>query len=253
MLASQRRLFAIAGVLIVILVLAGPTLGHQLPRFPQTLRSVLPVLASHPYLVATGDSIAEGHGQPNGYHSFYHQGPSGNIEHEIWFQLSQRVPGLTYENHAMGGQTCEWVAKTGVMSALAAQPRVIVVHCGVNDVLRGRTWPQVEGDLDAIRSSLRGQVLLVDEILPWTAGNDEQAETIRLWNSNLVDWASRSGTVLVPTHDRMAQLRPTTGQLDDLRVEYDDGSGVHLSIAGVKQMAEIERDSLAAHALLPVP
>jgi len=68
--------------------------------------------------------------------------------------------------------------------------------------------------------------------------NDVQAATIRTWNANLAAWCLSNNATLIPTHDAMGKIRVSTGQLDDLKTEYD-ADGTHITQLGVLKMAEI--------------
>jgi lysophospholipase L1-like esterase len=195
-----------------------------------------------PYLTVTGDSIAEGH---TTYHSVYHTGPSGTIAHEIMHEMRLLIGDGTifqYQNRALGGTTYAWSASTGVPAAIATKAKVIIIHAGVNDVSTGRAWAESVGDLDTIKGLVKNATpvpkLYVDEVLPWTAGNDTLAEVVRSFNNNLATWCSINGVTLIRSHDAMGKIRASTGYLDDLATAYDDDE-VHLTQAGVDKMATI--------------
>jgi lysophospholipase L1-like esterase len=196
----------------------------------------LEFLTGPPYLAVTGDSIAEGH--PT-YHGVQDSGPDGTVAHEIWNQLRSRVPRIQYQNHAKGSQTFAWALSTGVPACVAVSPHTIVVACGVNDISTGRTWNDVEADLDAIKALVVPPMrLALQEILPWTAGDDTQAATLRTYNTNLLTWCTANCVQLIRCHDAMGQNRVSTGQLDDLATA-NDLDGVHLTDAGVDALAAI--------------
>jgi lysophospholipase L1-like esterase len=205
---------------------------------------LLQYLANPPYLVATGDSIAEGHNVTVGFHSFYHEGIAGPQAHEIWNQLRGIIGDgslLQYQNHAMSGQTFAWVASTGIVSAVATKAKAVVIHCGSNDVLTGRAWAAVEADLNTIKAALLPtQKLYLDEILPRTASNDALAAAARTFNANLATWCAANGARLIVCHDEMGQVRVSTGEKDDLLTAYDE-DGTHLTQAGVDMMAALVR------------
>ncbi|MCD0460050.1 SGNH/GDSL hydrolase family protein [Roseiconus lacunae] len=195
-----------------------------------------------PRLAVTGDSIAEGHNGSTDYHGFLHAGnaPGGNESSEIAYAV-KRILGdeFSYENHALGSQTFQWVRSTGVPSSLSSGARSIWIHCGVNDVAQGRTWAAVEDDLNAIRQLIPVSTqCYLSEVLPWTAGSDAQAATIRDWNSNLSTWCDANGVTLIRCHDAMGQVRGTTGEIDDLATSYNQ-DGVHLTESGVLALAAI--------------
>ena len=193
------------------------------------------------FLAVTGDSIAAGGNTATPYlPAIYGGGPNANINAEIMFRMTQ-LPGgdVPYENHAKGTETFAWVASTGAVSAAATNAPAILVHCGVNDISAGRTWAAVEADLDTIKGLIGvNQTLFIDEILPWTNGNDSHAATVRTFNSNLAIWCAANSAVLISLHDTMGQIRVSTGELDDLKTEYDQ-DGIHLSQQGVDAVAQI--------------
>lgn len=207
------------------------------------------MLAHPPYVAITGDSIPEGHNVGAGvlWHSFYHNGPAGTITSEIGNQLRGIISAgtlLQYQNHSLGSTTYAWVLSTGIVSAIATKAKNILVHTGVNDVATSRTWAAVEADLNSILALVNAASpvpsLLIDEILPWTAGSDANAAVIRTWNGNLATWCAANGATLIRCHDEMGQIRPATGQIDDLLTAYNYDN-VHLSQAGVNAMAAIWR------------
>ena len=203
-----------------------------------------------PFLAVTGDSIAEGHNE--GYYDGFYGGPSGDIDAEIMHRLVASAAvdcstDLSYINRADGSRTWAWVLSTGAPAAISSGAPAILVHCGVNDIGNGRTWAAVESDMNAVKALLQpGQTLFIDEVLPWTAGNDTYAAIIRTFNQNYSAWCAANGAMLVKCHDRMGQLRATTGQLDDLRPEYNYDN-LHLSKIGVNAMAEIWKWYLYRH------
>ena len=206
------------------------------------------LLCHPPYLCVTGDSIPEGHNTASRFHGFYDataHGITGTITSEIMNQLRGLISGgtvLQYQNHAFGGQTYAWVLSTGIVSSIATKAKNILIHAGINDIAEPREWALVESDLDAILVLINAASpvpnLLIDEILPWTSGNDTQAGTVRTFNANLATWCTANGATLVKCHDEMGKIRVSTGQLDDLATDYNQ-DGTHLTQAGVDKMAQI--------------
>lgn len=155
------------------------------------------------------------------------------------FNLAAILGGAA-QNLSRGSQTWAWAASTGVPNALSHNPTAIVCGLGVNDLSQGRTWAQVENDLDTVLSacSLAAVRLEISEILPWSAGSDAQAATLRQWNINLGVWCAANGILLRSTHDVMGQTRPSTGYLDDLKSAYAKGDGTHLTEAGIAALSD---------------
>ena len=211
-------------------------------------------IADTPFLAVTGDSIPGGYNEGD-WRSMYDGGPSGDIDAEPMHRMSVSIgwPWGNYQNHANGGETWAWVASTGAVSAIATGALAILVHCGVNDINNGRTWAQVEANMNTVAGLLSaGQKLLVGEILPWTNGSDAQAAIVRAWNINYATWCAANGAALIRCHDAMGKIRSTTGELDDLKDEYDD-DGVHLLKVGVNALAEIWKAALFAEYRTIIP
>lgn len=95
-----------------------------------------------------------------------------------------------------------------------------------------------------------GTSLFVNEILPYTSGNDTQAATIRTLNANYATWCAENGATLIQCHDAMGQVRASTGELDDLATAYNH-DGAHLTTAGVDKLAEIVAQALLAASWMP--
>ena len=199
-----------------------------------------------PFLVVTGDSVPEGHNGATSWHGPLHAVnpgtgslPGGTVTSEIANQIRGLIGDgklLEYQNLSLGSQTFAWVAATGIIAAHAALPNKIFILCGVNDVSTARIWADVETDLNTIKTTLTTDKLYISEILPWTAGSDAQAATIRTWNAALAAWCAANSATLIVCHDAMGQIRVSTGEIDDLLAAYDQ-DGVHLSTAGVAALA----------------
>lgn len=191
-----------------------------------------------PLVAYAGDSIAEGH---DGYHSVQHEGPAGDercdIARRVFWASTNVVTGTNYGH---GSQTFDAILRDDVADALSTHPKYLLVHCGVNDIANGRTWPAVLADLETLRTTCvaSNAILILDDILPWNAGNDEQAATVREWNFQMSVWASTSGVHRIASHDWMGAYRASTGQMDNLRPEIAAG-GVHMNAAGYALWADV--------------
>jgi lysophospholipase L1-like esterase len=206
-----------------------------------------------PFLAVTGDSIPEGHNGTASWHGGLHTNPagvailpSGEPTSEMADQLRGSIGDgmiLQYQNLSLGSQTFAWVASNGIVECLVVKPHTVLIHCGVNDVAGGRTWEQVEADLNTILTAVNAANpkprVLIDEIFPWTAGSDANAAILRTFNANLATFASANGWTLVRCHDAMAQTRVSTGELDDYKTGYGAADNVHLSATGVLAWRDI--------------
>jgi hypothetical protein len=208
--------------------------------------------SNSPYLAVTGDSIIEGHnvGVSSLYHSIYHGGPSGTITSEVMHELSLLIGSgtiLQYQNLSYGGQTFDWIASTGVPACILTKAKVVLIHGGINDISTARPWEDSLANLNTIvglvNSASPKPRLLIDEILPWNAGNDSLAGVVRTFNKNLANFCGDNGIRLIRSHDLMGQLRTSTGHLDDMlnAYNYDD---VHLSQLGVDALGSIHKNYL---------
>jgi len=217
----------------------------------------LTLFSNRPYSVHIGDSI-NGGGNSNTYPS---DGSNWNTDQEsvdvlrtpggaaaadknlsVPYRISTRMPdGYQYQNFAMSGTTFEFIVKSNAIlsRALLADSKIFHIHCGVNDVFYSRSWAQIEADLDTIRAAVpAGVEVYLDEILAFY-GTDPQAAAIRTYNANYAAYCTSHDWTLVPCHDAMATVRPSTGLLDDLNPIYSNGDSVHLNAAGVDKLASL--------------
>jgi hypothetical protein len=211
--------------------------------FPTVINFLLnhQVLSWSPLWGTTGDSIIGGSNTgATAFVPYQQGGPSGGVAAQIQYQLRSSVgDSLEFINNARAAQDFTFCKNTGVPACITSKAAWIHIHCGVNDIAAGRLWSAIESDLDAIKALLvNGERLIIDEILPWTAGTDGNAATIRTFNANLATWCTANGATLIVCHDTMGQLRVSTGFLDDLKTAYNQ-DGTHLTAAGVTEMAVI--------------
>ena len=202
----------------------------------------------------TGDSIECGHG--TNYLSFMDgTGPVGDITGELGYQMRQSIGGtFTYQDYSKGSQTWSWVRTAGVPAmqtgAGAHQSAELMnseywFHCGVNDVAAARLWASVLADLNEIYGLCGSAPMFIDEILPWTNGDDTQAATIRTFNANLNAWKVGKSTVtIIATWAAMGQLRVSTGFNDDLLHSVD---GVHEDAVGAAVIAALRATARATY------
>lgn len=207
--------------------------------------------STSPYLVVVGDSIAEGHNGAANWHGSLHDIaltvlPGGEPSSEIANQLRGLIGNgsvLMYQNLGLGSQGFAYLASTSIPAAHALKPNTIIVHCGVNDIFSGRTWANVETDLNTIKDAITTERLLIDEILPCTNATDLQAASIRTFNTNLAVWCAANDARLVHCWSAFGQARISTDTNDDLLAAYSQ-DGTHLSAAGVNALAAIWKQYL---------
>lgn len=203
--------------------------------------------AKIPYLAVTGDSIVEGHNEGN-WHSYLHSGNTiGGQESAEPGGVIRSLMGDDFrqQNHALGSTDFAWCLATGVPAAVASGAKAIWIHSGVNDQDNGRSYVDVEADLDAIRLLVPDATrLIITEILPWNGASDSSSTEIRTWNASIKAWCSANNVEWVSTYSEFGELRSSTGEYDNLKSAYDSGDGIHLSTAGVQKLAELVIETL---------
>lgn len=210
-------------------------------------------LGDQPFVVGTGDSIMCGHNLGAGgqiWQTHYESGPAGDLTGSPLEPLYLANPSrYTYQNFGMGSQTFAWVAGTALPDIISAglTPHALLIHAGVNDVGGGRTWAQIEANLDTIRALVTWDCeVFVDETLPRTAANDTQSAAIRANNASLATYCGlHAHWHVVACHDALGQTRPSTGQLDDLKTAYNM-DGTHLLYVGTQALAAQQKAAMDA-------
>jgi hypothetical protein len=208
----------------------------------------LEVFGDPPVAVVTGDSIEAGHGSH--YESYLDEtGPAGDEGAELAHCMRASIgKEFTYQDYASGSKTWQWVNiwampailfGTGVHASAGVGMQEIWCHCGVNDIQQNRSWEAVLADLNEIYRQLPpGCALFIDEILPDSNFDDAKAAQIRAFNRNYIEWARVKPDVrIVLCHDIVGEVRRSTGQIDNLKLEYSNGDGVHLNKAGAQVVA----------------
>lgn len=184
-----------------------------------------------PFVAFVGDSITAGYPW---YRPASDGGPSGDTNANLSAQLLVLSGGLVQSTN-FGVQGKRWVPSGSfglaynVTNAAKTRPKFIFARCGVNDLIAGNAWSDVLAQMNLVRSICvaSNALLVIQDILPKTSGDDAFALSIRSWNSNFTAWASTSGVRRITDHDSFAENRASTGYSDDLSasVDYD---GLHL-------------------------
>ena len=211
------------------------------------------VFGSEPTVAVTGDSIIAGSNGAEKFFTYFDSGSTipdyvpGELDaaiNQIIFQVNIKDSSITYQNLAQGGQTFDWVDTVAMNEVISVKPKILIIHAGTNDIDNGVIWSSVEASLDSISGKLpSGTQLFIDEILPRNDWNDTKAATSRTYNTNLQIWCNANDATLIVCHDALGKIRSSTGELDDLKDEFnlDD---VHLTLDGVKLMAHLIHKSL---------
>ena len=130
--------------------------------------------------------------------------------------------------------------------AKLAYPKVVFIHCGINDLLfetgSPYNWATISANLDTIRAAFpAGTEFYLDEVLPSTGKTDAQDLLIRNLNANYDTYCASNDWTLVKCHDIFGVIKASTGELDTLNPIYNCGDNLHLNLAGAEKLAEVIR------------
>lgn len=175
-------------------------------------------------------------------------GNPGNIDNSVMHRIAVRMSSnCIMQNFAFSGSTFASIISDNVTQygstlnrLYATDPKIIVIHCGVNDMLSGRNWANIAVNLDAISVKLDGRTVLLCDIMPYSGSNDTQSGLIRSFNESLSAYCdSHPRWHFVATHDSMGVVRASTGFFDDMVPAYVSSDNLHLNSAGVDKLAEL--------------
>lgn len=188
----------------------------------------------HPQLtiVALGDSTTAG---TPGFQSPLEAPPdgSGNVESQFAYWLEQRHPEWRILNRGVNGQRSDEIRSRFDRDVLAANPSLVVIIAGVNDVYQGRAPEWVQGQLEAMYAAAHahGIPVVAGTIIPYNTATAEQNAGMRAVNDWILRYVhSNPGVSFCDT--RAAVARPTDP--DRLVSSPDD---LHPSPDGYRLMA----------------
>src|SRR5437773_3551128 len=132
-------------------------------------------MAATATIVALGDSTTAGspaftspiEAPPDG---------SGNIESQYAYWLTKRHPDWRVLNRGVDGERSDEIRARFARDVVQAEPDVVVILAGVNDVYQGRSAESVEGELEAMYDLARGAKISVvaGSIIPYNTATPEQ-------------------------------------------------------------------------------
>jgi len=201
-------------------------------------------------IVALGDSTTAG---TPAFRSPIEAPPdgSGNIESQYAFWLASRHPEWNVLNRGVNGERSDEVRARFARDVAAANPDVVVILAGVNDVYQGRPAESVERELEAMYelASTAKIPVVAASIIPYNTATPDQNARMRAVNAWIRDYADRHIAGVTFCDTRAAVAAPDDP--DRLVSSPDD---LHPSPDGYKLMADaLEpaiRTALAkAHAL----
>ena len=176
---------------------------------------------------------------------------SGNVESQYAYWLTRGHPDWRVLNRGVDGERSDQIRARFTRDVAHAEPDVVVILAGVNDVYQGRSADSVERELEAMYDLARAAKIAVvaGSIIPYNTATPEQNARMGAVNGWIRDYAARhDGSVtFCDTRAAVAEL----GQPDRLVSSPDD---LHPSPNGYRLMADaLEpaiRTALAkAHAL----
>src|SRR6266576_6987600 len=94
---------------------------------------------------------------------------SGNVESQYAYWLSRGHPEWRVLNRGVDGERSDQIRARFVRDVVNAQPGVVVILAGVNDVYQGRSAESVEGELEAMYDLARAAKISVvaGSIIPY--------------------------------------------------------------------------------------
>src|SRR3954462_8867365 len=166
-------------------------------------------------IVALGDSTTAGtpafksplEAPPNG---------SGNVESEYAYWLMQTHPDWQVLNRGVNGEGRDQIRARFARDAAAAQPAVVVILAGVNDIYQGRRVESGERELEAMYAAARAAKIAVvaASIIPFNSASAEQNARMHAVNDWIGTYAGSHGGSVVFCDTRGAVAAP--GQPDRL-------------------------------------
>ena len=176
---------------------------------------------------------------------------SGNVESQYAYWLTKRHPDWRVLNRGVDGERSDEIRARFARDVVQAEPDVVVILAGVNDVYQGRSAESVVGELEAMYDLARAAKISVvaGSIIPYNTATPEQNARMHAVNGWIRDYADRHDGSVTFCDTRAAVADP--GQPDRLVSSPDD---LHPSPNGYRLMADaLEpaiRTALAkAHAL----
>jgi lysophospholipase L1-like esterase len=206
-------------------LLAGCNRGDQ-----RTVDMQNPMTTGPIVYVALGDSTGAGVGARDG----------GYVA-RLFKRILERRPESKLTNVCVSGATTDDVLRSQLERAVAANPDLVTLGIGINDIGHGVTLDQFSRNYEQILSTLREQTrarIVVTNIpdissaprIPGPTRNEYQQLIIQ-FNRRLEEIAARHGATIFDVYTITTQELPS-------HPEYFSGDGFHPSDAGYELWAE---------------
>jgi lysophospholipase L1-like esterase len=160
---------------------------------------------------------------------------SGNVESQYAYWLTREHPDWRVLNRGVDGERSDEIRARFARDVVDAEPDVVVILAGVNDIYQGRSAASVQRELEAMYDRARAAKISVvaGSIIPYNTATPEQNARMRAVNGWIRDYAARHDGSATFCDTRAAVAAP--GQPDRLVSSPDD---LHPSPDGYKLMAE---------------
>jgi lysophospholipase L1-like esterase len=160
---------------------------------------------------------------------------SGNVESQYAYWLTAGHPDWRVLNRGVDGERSDEIRARFARDVMQAEPDVVVILAGVNDVYQGRSAETVERELEAMYDLARAAKISVvaASIIPYNTATPEQNARMRTVNGWIRDYAAGHEGSVTFCDTRAAVAEP--GQPDRLVSSPDD---LHPSPKGYRLMAD---------------
>ena len=234
---------ALLGPLALALLLAGCTAGGSSGHAQAT------ATPSPTPLVATGTPAASVIYVAIGASDSYGTGTTDPAK-DNWPAVLARTlgPSVRLLNLGIPGATVGLAMRDELPIAAQAQPRLVTVFLGINDLIDGEDTPTFTREITTLLSALRDQTdarvyvaNLPDlSLLPYFADRNTFAlhEEVLAWNAAIAGAAAKSDAVLVDLYDDWGELAQNPA--------YVSSDGLHPSNAGAQRLAAAFAQEIAA-------
>lgn len=201
-----------------------------------------------PMVVILGDSIISGASPST---SLIEAATTFTLANSLCYQLEQQNALLVSQNMGLGGTSTTQIAARITADCINLKPKIAILQGGVNDIAGGviSKATYLENYRNMIEACQAAQIVpVVCKILPWTNGTTGQMQTRDDWSEDLETLVGTyAGAIFVDFDEGMGLFRSggDPGNLWDLQVAYDS-DGIHITTAGVIQMANIIEAAIVA-------
>lgn len=148
--------------------------------------------------------------------------------------VSGRHPGATVHNRGVNGERTDQILARFDRDVLAAQPDIVVVIAGVNDIYQGRSAETVTATLAAIyaRATAAGIRVVAGSIVPYNTASADQNARMHAANDWIRAEAARNPNV------SFVDTRAAAAAPDDIDRLSGSPDGLHPDKDGYRRMGQ---------------